>query len=131
MTSNTHEALVRDVEAGRRKLVREKIASVALACFLSGAGLLVLWRQRDPASVVLGALMLGGPPVVLALFARSQRRVWHADSNRMDDLFILEIERRADLARRTGLVYQLAPPALAAFLLCRWLTFQRGRASPT
>jgi hypothetical protein len=126
--SSTHEALVHEVEAGRRKLVRERRVSVALAGFLSSAGFLVLWSQRDPASVVLGALMLGAPPVVLEFLARSQRNIWRADGATTEDLLKLEIDRRADVARRMRPVPDVALAVLAATLLCRWLGPQRGPA---
>ncbi len=121
-----HEALVRGVEEGRRKLVCEWVLSVAVAFFLSGAGASIVLSHRAPASVVLGVLMLAGAPGLLALFARSQSEVWQADGATTEELFRLELKRREDVQRRSRFVYHVAPPALAVFLVCRWLTFQGG-----
>ena len=125
------EALVRSVRVGRHTLERGRISLVALTLLLGGAGASVLWGHRDLPSVVLAALLIGGPLAALVFVSYSARNAWEPVDHTTLGLLELEIERRRDWIRRMTFVQVFAVVILATGLARTWLIARVGQSGPS
>jgi hypothetical protein len=126
------EALVRAVEAGRRKLVRGTIARVVISVALLLVAIAVIKRRAsDPASAVFAATALLFLIALLPFGAWSARHAWRPRENTVEGLLSLEVERRNDLIRRMHVLRVLLPALMAADLLQEWLVARAGSSGPS